>query len=102
MTVDVVSLPDSAAVTVLLDDDDLEVGAEHLLRERLGAALDTRPSCLVVDLVRCRWVDAPGARVLAEAAARGAEQDCTVSVLNATPEARRMLDLAAEGVLQPG
>ena len=102
MTVDVVALPDSTAVTVLLDEDDLEAGAEHALHDRLSAALDGHPSCLVVDLVRCRWVDAPGVRVLAEAAARAAEQGCAVSVLHASPEARRLLELAADGVLQPG
>ena len=88
------SLPAPLGLVLRPTEDDVAIGGELALQSGLEQALRSAPSRLVVDLSAVRFLDAPGLRVLVEAAQSAAEQGAALHLAHCSPEVLRLLDAA--------
>ena len=77
-------------------EDDVAIGGQLALQEALEQVLAGRPARVVVDLSSCRYLDAPGLRVLLDARQAAAEQGTALRLEHCSDQVRRLLVAAGE------
>lgn len=94
-------LPTGPELVLRPSEDDVEIGGQLALQSSLEQALRSAPARLVVDLSGVRFLDAPGLRVLVDAAQAAAEQGTELHLEHCSAEVLRLLDAAGAAHLGP-
>ena len=90
------SAPDVPELVLAVDEDELGIAGQFALRHRLEQALSSRPRSLTVDLGRCRYADAPGLGVLADAGRDAARQGTRLQLRGCSTGVLRLIVVAGE------
>jgi anti-sigma B factor antagonist len=92
--------------SVVVVQGELDIAAAPTLRERCFAAIGTDPGVVVVDLAGTAFIDACGARALADVERRVTQHRGRFWLAGVRPTVRRVLDLVSVTqrvwILEPG
>ena len=96
MTTTAAPAADGLELVVRPSEDDVAIGGQLALQQSLEQVLAGRPARVVVDLSQCRYLDAPGLRVLLDARLAASAQGTHLRLEHCSDQVRSLLVAAGE------